>query len=137
MTAVPWRACPILGVPNPRASAEHYRDVLGFALDPRDGVFAPSPDEPGGVYAIVTRFGAAIHLQVRRGERPRRERAAHERDAYLYVDDVDALHGELSRRGARVLQAPGNAPYGLREIVVEDLDGHRLAFGAPTRRPAG
>ena len=43
-----WRAAPILGVPNVRRSAEYWRDVLGFALDPDDGIFAPMPTEPEG-----------------------------------------------------------------------------------------
>ena len=43
MSPSPWRAAPILGVPRVRAAAEYYRDVLGFSLDPVDGVFQPSP----------------------------------------------------------------------------------------------
>ncbi|MFO0968772.1 MAG: VOC family protein [Gemmataceae bacterium] len=124
-----WRAAPILGVRRVRQAAEYYRDVLGFNLDPADGVFQPSPDEPEGVYAIVKRGGVWIHFQIRRGEMPERTRQPLERDVYLYVDDIDALHEELRRRGATVLQQPRPTPYGLREMVVEDLNGYRLAFG--------
>jgi len=56
-----WQASPILGVRQVRRAAEYYRDVLGFSLDP-DGVFQSSPDEPGGVYAIVKRPGAWVHF---------------------------------------------------------------------------
>jgi catechol 2,3-dioxygenase-like lactoylglutathione lyase family enzyme len=49
----PWRVCPILAVRNVRETAEYYRDVLGFTLDPVDGIFQPTAGEPGGVYAIV------------------------------------------------------------------------------------
>jgi len=128
----PWQIAPVLGVPNVRRAAEHYRDVLGFHLDPVEGVFQPSADEPGGVYAIVDREGVRVHLQIRRGERAAAgggERPAFERDVYLYVRELDAVHADLVRRGARVLQPPRRAPYGIREIVVEDLDGHRLTFG--------
>ena len=48
-----WRASPIPSVRNVRQTAEYYRDVLGFSLDPLNGVFQPTADEPGGVYAIV------------------------------------------------------------------------------------
>jgi uncharacterized glyoxalase superfamily protein PhnB len=48
---------------------------------------------------------------------------------YLYVTDVDGLHAELERRGATIKQPPQTAPYGIRELVVEDLNGFRLAFG--------
>lgn len=129
MPSSTWRASPILGVANVRQAAEYYRDVLGFDLDPVDGVFQPSPNEPEGVYAIVKRSGVWIHFQIRRGEGPRRARGALERDVYLYVDSVDVLHTDLIRRGANILQPPQSMPYGLREMVVEDLNGNRIAFG--------
>lgn len=123
-----WRVSPILGVPDVRYAAEYYRDVLGFTLDP-GGIVQPTRGEPGGVYAIVKRSGVWIHLQIRRGEMPPRTRQAFERDVYLYVKDLDAVHEDLLRRGARVLQPPSVAPYGIREIEVEDLNAYRLTFG--------
>ena len=132
-TDATWKASPVLGVRNVRRTAEYYRDVLGFDLDPVDGVFAPSPAEPEGVYAIVKRAGVWIHFQIRRGEVPKRLRGSFERDVYVYVDDVDALFVDLERRGANVVERPHMAPHGIRELVVEDLDGHRLAFGELSR----
>jgi hypothetical protein len=32
-------------------------------------------------------------------------------------------------RGARVLNAPKDYPYGLRDFDLDDLDGNRLTFG--------
>jgi uncharacterized glyoxalase superfamily protein PhnB len=124
-----WRTSPILGVRDVRQAAEYYRDVLGFSLDPVDGVFQPLANEPGGVYAIVKRGGAWIHFQIRRGDLPERKRQPLERDVYIYVNDLDALHADLQRRGATIVQPPKVAPYGLPEMVVEDLNGFRLAFG--------
>jgi len=46
-----------------------------------------------------------------------------------YVDDVDALYADLQRRGAVIQSPPRMAPHGIREIVVDDLNGYRLAFG--------
>lgn len=123
------QATPVLGVRNVRQAAEYYRDVLGFTLDPVDGVFQPSADEPGGVYAIVKRNGVMIHFQIRRGDIPERKRQSLERDVYCYVDDLDTLYAELQRRGARITQPPKMAPYGIRELSVEDLNGYRLDFG--------
>ena len=125
----PWQASPVLGVRNVRQAAEYYRDVLGFDLDPEDGVFQPSADEPGGVYGIVKRPGVWIHFQIRRGEIPVRQRQVFERDVYVYVDDLDALHADLLRRGAVIAHGPQVAPYGIREIGVVDLNGYRLTFG--------
>jgi hypothetical protein len=112
-----------------RQAVEYYRDVLGFDLDPDDGVFQPSSDEPGGVYGIVKRPGVWIHFQIRRGEIPVRQRQVFERDVYVYVDDLDALHADLLRRGAAIAQGPQVAPYGIRELEVVDLNGFRLTFG--------
>ena len=123
-----WRASPVLGVRHVRQAAEYYRDVLGFSLDPVDGVFQPTEDEPGGVYAIVKRGGVWIHFQIRRGNSPERKRNSLERDVYVYVDDLDALYGDLQRRGAVITQPPCVTAYGLREMVVEDLNGYRLAL---------
>jgi uncharacterized glyoxalase superfamily protein PhnB len=118
-----------MGVPRVRPAAEYYRDVLGFSLDPVDGVFQPTADDSDGVYAIVKRAGVWIHLQIRRGERPQATRPAFERDVYLYVDDLDGLFAELKEHGATILQPPRMMPHGIRELVVEDLNGYRLAFG--------
>lgn len=124
-----WRAAPVFGVRNVRQAAEYYRDVLGFALDPVDGVFAPSADEPGGVYAIVERGGQMVHLQIRRGEMPERKRGSFERDAYFYVAGLDAFYAEFQQRGVKILHPPELMPYGLREMAIEDLNGFRLSFG--------
>jgi uncharacterized glyoxalase superfamily protein PhnB len=131
MSSETWRASPILGVRQVRQAAEYYRDVLGFSLDPVDGVFQPSEDEPGGVYAIVKRAGVWVHFQIRRDELPERGRPPYDRDVYLYVDDLDAIYADLQRRGAVIKQPPLAAFYGIREMVVEDLNGYRLVFGEP------
>ena len=128
-----WRPAPVLGVRDVRRTAEYYRDVLGFHLDPETGVFQGAGEDPGGVYGIVDRGGAAIHFQIRRGDLPSRRREPLERDVYIYVDDVDALYAELRNRGASLAELPRNAPYGLREIVAEDFNGYRIAFGSPAR----
>ena len=131
MPPATWTASPILGVRRVRPAAEYYRDVLGFTLDSVHGVFQPTADEPDGVYAIVERSGLRIHFQIRRGDLPDRVRQPLERDVYLYVTDLDALHADLIRRGARITQPPRPTPYGLRELVVEDPHGYRLAFTEP------
>lgn len=129
MSSETWRASPVLGVRNVRQAAEYYRDVLGFDLDPVEGVFQPSPAEPGGVYAIVKRGGVWIHFQIRRGELIERKREPIEGDVYIYVDNLDAVYADLQQRGAVIKQPPTVAPYGLREIRVEDLNAYRLTFG--------
>ena len=50
-------------------------------------------------------------------------------DAYVWPNDVDALHKQLSDRATRIVQAPTDRPYGLREFRVQDPDGHVLWLG--------
>lgn len=123
------RVSPILGVPQVRPAAEYYRDVLGFDLDPVDGVFQPSPSEPNGVYAIVKSGDVWIHFQLRQKAIPIRERSANERDLYLYVDDASTKYADLRSRGANIISPLVDTPYGIREFTVEDLNGFRLTFG--------
>jgi hypothetical protein len=51
---------------------------------------------------------------------------------YLEVDDVDALHAEIKARDG-TCSAPKDQPYGMREIVVTTVDGHRIVFGQELR----
>lgn len=44
------------------------------------------------------------------------------------VEDVDAHHARAKRRGARILDAPADFPYGERQYNAEDLAGHRWTF---------
>ncbi len=52
-------------------------------------------------------------------------------DGYIWVEDLDALSAELQSRAATVVEGPILRGYGVREIVVEDCNGFRLAFGEP------
>jgi uncharacterized glyoxalase superfamily protein PhnB len=51
-------------------------------------------------------------------------------DAYLFVDDADALYAEYAANGVEFTREPGNMPWNLREFVVKDCDGRLLAFGS-------
>jgi uncharacterized glyoxalase superfamily protein PhnB len=108
----------------------YYCEKLGFECP--DGVFVGVGDtDEGGVYAILRRDGARVHLQIRRGPWREGARPGIESDVYFYVADADALHAEFEKRGASVFRKPVDNPYGLRDFVVEDLDGNRLLFGSP------
>lgn len=72
---------------------------------------------------------AQVHLQIRRGDLPERKRPSFEKDVYIYVNNLDELYVDLQGRGAVVSQPPRVSPYGLREIVVENLNGYRIDFG--------
>jgi len=52
---------------------------------------------------------------------------------YLRVDDVDAFHAELTRKGVEGMLAPRTQFYGQRDFPVRDPDGYRLTFYAPVQ----
>jgi hypothetical protein len=52
----------------------------------------------------------------------------------IFVDDVDALHADLAKCGARVLKAPKDYDYRLRDFDVADLDGNMIFFGMESKK---
>jgi hypothetical protein len=54
-------------------------------------------------------------------------------DAYLFVEDADALFAEYGTRGVEFTRGLANTPWDSREFVVKDCDGRLLAFGAAPR----
>ena len=126
-----WQTAPVLGVRDVRTALAYYADKLGFVSV---GVYGPE-GEDAPVYAVARRGEAQLHLQIRRRNVWAAQRGDHERSAYFHVDDADALQEEFRAAGALIFQPATNMPYGLRELVVRDVDGHRLAFGAGPENP--
>ena len=110
-------------VPDVVRAAEHYRDALGFTIADYFG------DPP--VFAIVSRDGVEIHLGKRdtgsivTNRTVRRDGL----DANIWVENLDTLAHELQARGAKILEGPVSRSYGMRELIVEDDEHYRLAFG--------
>ncbi|PYT51184.1 MAG: hypothetical protein DMG43_14060 [Acidobacteria bacterium] len=48
-------------------------------------------------------------------------------DAYLFVEDADALYAEYAAQGVEFTRGLGNMPWHKREFVVKDCDGRLLA----------
>jgi len=115
-TITPWAF--LLAVPDLRRSAGYFRDVLGFRI-----LWEEATD-----WRLVERDGVRIMLGHCPDDLPAAEIGSHSCFGYLNVDDVDGLHAELTARGAACTQ-PVDRPYGMREIVVTTIDGHRIVFG--------
>jgi catechol 2,3-dioxygenase-like lactoylglutathione lyase family enzyme len=85
-------------------------------------------------YGYASREGCHLHFARFDGARarPNHEEAPPDMfDVYLWVEDVEALHEELTGRGAQLLHGPVEQAYGFRELRVRDPDGYILAFGQP------
>jgi hypothetical protein len=112
-------------------AAEYYRDKLGFQIV---GYFFEDPP----VFAIVGRDDQIIMLSVMTdGHRGGSNRNYKDDalDAYLWVDDVDALYAEFRHNSADIVSAPLLRIYGMKELEVRDVDGYVLCFGQDI--PAG
>jgi hypothetical protein len=120
-----WSVAPNLVVPDVVATANWYRDKLGFHYERFWG-------EPAA-FCIVKRGGASLMLSRRAGAAnpnpPSAENAL--LDVYFWIDNVDALHADFTRSGVKFIRALRNEPYGIREFSIEDCNGYCLAFGQP------
>jgi len=102
-----------------RATA-YYRDQLGFEIEFVYESF----------YASVTRDGFAIHLKCApKSAADREQRKQNEHlDAYIAVCGIRELFIELRTRGAKMLKALEERPWGCVDFYVEDPDGNILCF---------
>ncbi len=98
--------------------------VLGFERE---------PVEAEG-WNFLTRDNFGVMLGECPDERPAAELGNHSYFAYLYVDGVDQLYEEVAARGAEILSAPADKPWGLREFGLRTPDGHRIMCGEPVVR---
>jgi uncharacterized glyoxalase superfamily protein PhnB len=105
------------------ATLAYYKGKLGFECV---GTWQDPP-----VYAIVARDQHAIHFRCAEPPTPHPDKYSDELlDAYLYVDDADALYSEYAARGVEFTRHLANTPWNSRGFVVKDCEGRLLAFGA-------
>ncbi|MBV9760959.1 MAG: VOC family protein [Acidobacteriaceae bacterium] len=101
----------------------YYKDKLGFECL---GTWLDPP-----VYAVVARDGQVIHFRCAGPPTPNPDKYGDELlDAYLSVEDADALYAEFAACGVEFARGLGDTSWQSREFVVKDCDGRLLAFGA-------
>jgi catechol 2,3-dioxygenase-like lactoylglutathione lyase family enzyme len=108
----------VLAVSDLDRSAAHYRDVLGFRI-----LWEDAAD-----LRLAERDGVRIMLGHCPNDKPATEIFPHDWFGYLETDDLAALRDEFVARGADCSE-PKDQPYGMREIIVTTIDGHRIVFG--------
>ena len=113
----------VLAVHDLDGSAAYFADVLGFAVDWVDGDNWRTLVR-GGVRVMLGRCPDAVS-PARLGD--------HGYFGFFASDDVDALHAEFAARGALILAAPVDRPWGWREMAVATPEGHRMMFAQPVR----
>ncbi|MBI1336590.1 MAG: bleomycin resistance protein [Phycisphaera sp.] len=121
-------SAPILLVKDVVASANYFRDKVGFAYDRFWG-------EPAG-FCILHRDN--LHIMLKQVDdhsliRPHWKYVDKLWNIYFWVDDAKALYEELKGRGARIDYDLCEQPYGCLEFGIEDLEDHDIAFGQAIR----
>ena len=126
MTPPRWFIAPFFIVDDVVATANFYRDKMGFHYKRFWG------DPPA--FCMVMRGGITIMLsQFPKKGVMRPNHLADEEggawDAYVWVDDADALYREFTEKGVKIARDICDQPYGNRDFDVEDCNGYRLCFG--------
>lgn len=128
-----WR--PILCVQSVARSIEYYVDCLGFhqgwAWSDAQQRFLQPGEASDPTFALVGRGNVQLMLAQQSQGKP---------GMWLHLDihtaeQLDGLHEEWARKGARVVEPPASRPWGMYEMRVQDLDGHVLRVSAPPRKP--
>ncbi|MDE2998768.1 MAG: VOC family protein [Gemmatimonadota bacterium] len=116
---------PILNVESVEASVVHYTSILGFKKN-----WDWPAEAADKTFASISNGEVAVFLS---------EKGQGARPVWIYysVDNVDELHEKLARAGAEIRQKPVDRPWGAREMLVADKDGHILRIGGPSRKGHG
>jgi predicted enzyme related to lactoylglutathione lyase len=118
---------PVLLVRDLERSVAFYRDLLGFEGEPHG--------EPPN-FAVVKRDDAILLLALADDDPrlvPNWHIVHNMWNAYIRVQDVDALYAEIQERGCPIDYSLYDAPHGFREFGVTDPDGYDVGFGQPLR----
>jgi catechol 2,3-dioxygenase-like lactoylglutathione lyase family enzyme len=107
---------PRLPVGDMERSIAYYQEALGLNLTWRtvDGSLAALATGEIEVLLLVPWTG---------------EGAPPAQSSYVYVEDPDALCAEFQEAGADIVDPVASRPYGMRDFVVRDPDGHRFTLG--------
>jgi GNAT superfamily N-acetyltransferase len=102
------------------ATLAYYKDVLGFESSWTWGEPATFGSASMGGVSIMFALQPELAANVR----------GHQH--WIKVDEADELHRLHRERGARVVEEIEDKPWGMREYVVEDLNGYHLRFAGPS-----
>jgi catechol 2,3-dioxygenase-like lactoylglutathione lyase family enzyme len=112
------KVVPMIHVPDVRATVDWYESI-GFRA-----VATYGNERDGLSFAIVV-FGDTQVMFSQGGETSEKRRR--EVDLYVYTDKVDDLYEQLKNR-VDVVEKPHNTFYGMREIIIRDLNRFWITF---------
>jgi len=107
---------PILYSANIITSLDYYTEILGFKNRWHWG----NPPGFGG----VSKDGVQIFFCEKGQGHPGTWLS-------ILIDNVDEFYTTIQSKGAAIVSAPETMEWGVREMLVEDPDGHKIRFGQP------
>ena len=113
------KVVPMFHVPDVRRTVDWYRDI-GF------DVTVAYDDHRGGLSFAMVSFGTGDVMFSSGGTLSSHHRR--DVDLYVYTEDVDDLYGRIENR-VEIVEGPHNMFYGMREVIVRDLNGFWITFG--------
>jgi|SRR5215831_10845784 len=113
------KVVPMFHVPDVRRTIDWYRD-FGFEVK------VTYDDNRGGLSFAIVSFGAGEVMFSSGGRLSSHHRR--EVDLYAYTDDVDGLHDQIKDQ-VEIVEGPHNMFYGMREIIIRDVNGFWITFG--------
>ena len=119
---------PVLVYEDVQEAVEWLCDTFGFAERVRIGNHRAQLCIGEGAVVVTERRVVPVHdssdAVILRP--PRRGEVSHV--VMVRVEDVDSHYEHARHSGARILEPPGDHPYGERQYSAEDLAGHRWSF---------
>lgn len=112
-------AASILTVADVPATAEYYRDKLGFEIS---FLWNDPPD-----YAVL-KAGEGVSIHLSKSSNKNKTLSVHTA-VYIFVHDVDALYKAYQERGINIHTPIGDQEYGMRDFDIKDPNGYILTFG--------
>ena len=113
------KVVPMIHVPDVRATVDWYEGI-GFKVVAKYG------NEGDGLSFAIVSFGDS-EVMFNPGGEPSSKRRR-EVDLYTYTDNVDGLYERLKDR-VDVVEGPHNTFYGMREVIIRDLNRFWITFG--------
>jgi uncharacterized glyoxalase superfamily protein PhnB len=114
---------PMIHVPDVRATMEWYQSI-GFTA-------VRWNDEEGVVDWALLTYGEGTVMFNIGGKPSTAERR--EVDLYVYAENVDDLYAKLRDR-VDVVETPHDTFYGMREVIIRDLNRFWITFGQEIKK---
>jgi len=119
---MPKMAVPMFHVPEVEATVDWYESIGFTAVDTYGN------DSDGLSFAVLT-FGNS-RVMFNQGGKPSTS-FRREVDLYVYTDNVDEFFETIKNR-VEIIEGPHDTFYGMREVIVRDLNRFWITFGQPS-----